>query len=911
MAKKKRKKHKGNVPKPSPRGVSGAASFTAENLPAVREEVASLLAARRHKSALDLAKQLHKAVGTEASEAVLVDAYLARIDGMLAKGMEQEAMSLIDVVWNHYPAARPRTKAYRLRGSAQSGVLGEVLAPLAKPDLAPERRQELDGVIRSNVTDLDAIAACATLPEDHSLRKAAADLRDAFAAVCAGPVEDGVLALRSVSRRSPLAPWKLLIRALAHLYRGEDEACLDYAKRIPDDSAPARLLPTIEALCGAKPVDALREEEKGLFLRVRGATEELRKILERCDAVFLHDEDRDPFPLVRKAVAVCRRHCPSLLERLTQHLAVHLLMGSIPPRVIGKLLGETPRKNAYFWRLAALCEQCQGDACTARRYWEEFRLHARHEGWFQPDSPSEAALLIHMAGIEDDEPSPFSFVPPMDEHYAGQPPEIRAAVGKDKRPKTPFCHDAYDLLARACEIDPCPENFRRWVKWAEDEGSAKERKGVLLEWRKSAPRDPAPLVLLAEAAEQRNALNSALSYLDEAEQREALNPKVRQARFRLWLACALRHIKAKKTHLLRKDITALNGLDQTREGDRPALAAALEWTAARIENDAQGTAHWAEETRRILGDPLGANILLRNLAVAVEKPDEAPAGAVKPSEYKDYGRLIEAVGRAFRLGAEMRLDMGLPPAWRKWLDTALRQRKPKGEALHLRFLAEGALHCRDKQLAYDAAGAGLRLRTGQDARFLCLRSQTLPSYEHFRRNRCLAAAILLARQANDSELIEEAMSAFQEGPRQRKHLPLYQVWDIEEALDMDEGDIATVLRLERKMRNEKTRTDVIREYYASLRSSPPPFPFFDDMDFIADEPDEEEQLGPFASVDDDIIDDILDFVKRLTNSSPGALDSAEFEAYCSAVPHLAEEWDMLKKRYKSAYGRRLDLNQLL
>ena len=66
-----------------------------------------------------------------------------------------------------------------------------------------------------------------------------------------GPLPDGALAaLDEVSRRSPLAPWKLLIRALDALYRGADASVSANLDGIPPDSGPGRLVPVLRRLIG-------------------------------------------------------------------------------------------------------------------------------------------------------------------------------------------------------------------------------------------------------------------------------------------------------------------------------------------------------------------------------------------------------------------------------------------------------------------------------------------------------------------------------------------------------------------------------------------------------------------------------------------------------------------------------------
>src|SRR5438309_10180255 len=75
---------------------------------AAQASVRQLAANGKHKAALDKAKEIHKSYGTAASEALLVEAYLARIQSLQAQNLALEAKALTDLVRERYPAARAR-----------------------------------------------------------------------------------------------------------------------------------------------------------------------------------------------------------------------------------------------------------------------------------------------------------------------------------------------------------------------------------------------------------------------------------------------------------------------------------------------------------------------------------------------------------------------------------------------------------------------------------------------------------------------------------------------------------------------------------------------------------------------------------------------------------------------------------
>jgi hypothetical protein len=66
-------------------------------------EVHRLMAEGACKAALDIAKQLHKRLGTQASEALVVDAYAARLGSLADRKLWVEAAELLQIVQQRYP----------------------------------------------------------------------------------------------------------------------------------------------------------------------------------------------------------------------------------------------------------------------------------------------------------------------------------------------------------------------------------------------------------------------------------------------------------------------------------------------------------------------------------------------------------------------------------------------------------------------------------------------------------------------------------------------------------------------------------------------------------------------------------------------------------------------------------------
>src|SRR5439155_8790812 len=224
----------------------------------------------------------------------------------------------------------------------------------------------------------------------------------AFAAVTAGPVDEDELALPEVSRRSPLASWKMLVRAIASYYRREDEACLKYLDAIQADSAPARLVPAMRAMLEGKTSAPLNAASTALLARTTDNTTALRHALETLDLSFASKEHGRILNGIRAAVHECQRSAPGVLERLKQHIAVRAAMTSLDQNRVNAAAGGLFRKDAYYFRLLARGMEetrdieCMAAACPV---WNDFRVQASREGWFKANGAEAAAIYLHLAEL--------------------------------------------------------------------------------------------------------------------------------------------------------------------------------------------------------------------------------------------------------------------------------------------------------------------------------------------------------------------------------------------------------------------------------------------------------------------------------------------------------------------------------
>ena len=139
-----------------------------------------LIAEGYAKSAVDLAKQTHKQFGNAGSEAILVDAYLARIRSLRERRMDAEAAALFAMVRERYPRSRKKLGGMAAPGPEPEPPLEELVRPLNDPSLAAEQRDEIEAALQRRLTDLSWLAQCPALAPENPLRTGAAALDKAL-----------------------------------------------------------------------------------------------------------------------------------------------------------------------------------------------------------------------------------------------------------------------------------------------------------------------------------------------------------------------------------------------------------------------------------------------------------------------------------------------------------------------------------------------------------------------------------------------------------------------------------------------------------------------------------------------------------------------------------------------------------
>jgi len=737
---------------------SGAAAATALSRPALspgaEASVRQLIANGKHKVAVETAKEIHKAQPTAASEALLVDAYAARIQSLMDQNLAAEAKALLELVRERYPSARERLKSTNGSAGTHAGRLEELLRPLNDPELSAERRAAIEAAVAREAGDLAVLADCAVLPPEHPLRMAASALQRAFLAVTGGPVGEEAIELPEVSRRSPLAPWKLLVRAIACFYRGEDDACRRSLEAIQPESAAARLVPAMQAMLGGKPA-RLTAAADALVSYTTSDPAVLRKALEALDKAFDSHQNGAILNGIREAVKACRETAPGQIERLKQHISVRCALADVKMEKAVAAMGGAARHDAYYSRLFARGMEEIGDpdnlamACAT---WNEFRQEAVREGWFTANGPEAATLYLHMAGVMRKLPG---------EVLA----ELQRCACRQNRKSPEELYFLYPekLYERACALDPHFESFSQWLDWAKRDRPGRAA-GVAEAWHKIRPMDIEPILLLMEEKEKRNAFHTSLQYLAKAERIDSVHPAVRRARLRLLAGSVLRHLQQKKPDLAEEELAGMETLPQSQQGDRPAFLAALRYMVCAVRGASDAAAAHRAEVERLLGGKAAAALLIFGVGEASKRGALEKLPPIETLGKTERAALPEAVIRVADLAKDMQMSQPIP---RDWLAETAKQFPRSSQSLNvgqLQTLAEAGLYAKHFELVYAVSAAGLERGGPAEASFLLLRALCLPDYLEERRAVCAVAAAQLARQQRHMDVVEKAVELVADSP---------------------------------------------------------------------------------------------------------------------------------------------------
>ena len=838
---------------------SGAHTAAATTGPTTEAGIRQLLEKEQSKAALESAKQYHKQANTPASEGLLLDAYCARIQSLLAHNLAPEAKALIEVVRGRFPSAGARVDVILLGVAVAAGELDDLLRPLNDLELDPERRAGIEQVIRTQVADLGALSNCATLPEDHALRQAARALDGAFQLVTTGQVTDEQIALPEISHRSPLAGWRTLVRAIACLYRGEKQTCKDLLAAIKPDAVVARLIPAIEAMLGQPPATPLKPAAARLVTATSGGSEELSAALQEVEGAFNHGSDAAVCKALRVAVQACRRAAPEQMERFRRYVSVRADLANIESKRVATALEGAAAQDAEYFRIYARAlelsrdQDCMLEACCA---WDFFRKRAVSEGLLKENGDETATLYLHMASLFDD--------------YPDHARAVKVRVSSESIHKSDLEGIYYwypeKLYARACALDPSKEGFSKWLNFAKGQ-SRSGGEPVAKEWQRLRPDDLEPVLFLMERAEQRDAYPMALGLLAQAERIDPVHSGVRAARMRLLASSVIRHVQQKKPHLAKQKLDELGLLPEARQGDRLAFVAAMREIIALVSNQPAAADEARAEAERILGSRVAAMMLVFALTGLCKRTSLAKVPFLEELTKEERGSMPAALSHMMRVLAGVGITkLGVPAAYVDEVERQFPQVKGSLGVQDLRQLAGLGRALERPKLAWGASNEGLSRGGATEAFFLMARAHAMPKeVNEDRFDAIAAAAVALGRLHGNTEVVDHALNALR-NPHGGDTL----TFTVEQAHH--------VVKREKSSPQYPSHRSPGPNYYdllADFRCRMPPPDFFDDDD---DDDEFEDDFG-----DDDNVPDFASVLRQMKAAAPPEMPKELIEAMAKFV----------------------------
>ena len=706
-----------------------------------RARVESLIAAGHTRDAVETAKQLLKGAPGPEAETLLVRAYEARIQALMVNGMYTEAQVLASFVGERFRAYRERV-APLLRQSQLLSVknFDLLLGELATAD--ESHRREVEAVLARELTDPALLADSLVLPADDPLKRAARIVSTLFTAVTSGPLApDALGALDAISRRSPLAPWKLLIRALDAFYRRADAVALANLSAIPVPSGPSRLVPVVRRLLGeTAPVDDRSPAVTSLLHAVSGGRAPLQAHLSRLSRALAAQDERAALAAIPDLLSLIRA-LPAALRQLWIATILHhgLRRDWNPESLVRTLLRCASDPDTK--RLMALALERTGLWDSALPLWDMYLMAMTRTGGWPAACPEASRVLLHMADL-----LPPDFREVLALFGAGSGEDLRALIAAKA---LPAFLDRGSLLERARAADPDPRVFRALVAHYE-QGDRKRAEAEAEGWRRAHPHDLEPLLYLIRAAEGRGALRKALALLADAESINGVHPEVRQSRYRVLLASAERRIREGKFALAVADLDRLEREPRAGEGDHLAYLLSLRWVAARRAADAQAAAAVEQTLNARLDNPVARDLLLEGVARSLGAEPPRPAGPASQS------LTIDGLARVCDLFRALSRPLTVP----RELVARVERDLAGASIAQLHSLAAGGLWIGAPNLGDAAAGHGLAHDGPLLHRFLLIRGRVLGTAmarrDRDRARQCLRVARELAARSRDMEAVREA-----------------------------------------------------------------------------------------------------------------------------------------------------------
>lgn len=471
-----------------------------------------LLAKQKYKDAVKQAKLIHKANPTAQNHKQLEVVYFLRAQQLLSAGLVSSAVEVAQHLLE-FGVTDTKLREELPPFLVKVGLAKDAFRVLGQtdPDAAPAQNRLL--LLAADQAVLHPERVQSPSPE---LGQEAAKVRQAIESLYTADEATALGLVRDISRISPLADWKLLVRGLAAFYRGDDEETQANWSRLDQERAAIKIARQLQKLRDGQPDQAgdastLQKLENLVFQEPILAR--LRELGELVAKDHWPDAVRRIGPLRISLGRIDHR----LAERLTASLIEPLLDRTtcITCKSGMRLLRDfmhaaQPLDIDPTWnRLWAIAWQrsCDGDT-KALEFWNRYIEDLKTRASLKPEDRSlaQALVLNHVAEYllgaieEDDEP---------DREKARLARQVRESIERSLELASRH-RPTHDLLIRLCKALNDPAEL------------AQARKRVL----EVFPDDLETLVEMAENLNQRDEHESALELLSRARKLKPLDRKL-------------------------------------------------------------------------------------------------------------------------------------------------------------------------------------------------------------------------------------------------------------------------------------------------------------------------------------------------------------------------------------------------
>lgn len=676
----------------------------------IRTRLEQLLAKGDTRGAVDAAKQLVRDEPGAASEELAVRAYAARIRELIAEGLGREAGALASVVRERFPAHASSQASLLEDARLAAGDFSAILAELR--EAAEERRAAIEDRLLPWIVDPAAVVAA----EDPLGREGriVAEVFEIVTSRIATPEE--LAPLGEIRRRSPLAPWKLLIRAIDAFHRNEDERVATNSAAVDPRSPAKRAADVLMELTTGKQKPGRNFAVERLIDRVSGGRATLAARLRAIETASHGDDRRRLREEVRELAKSFDALSP--YEREQVRIALLPLCGiHFGPEQVAAMLRID---ESALPRYGTLLVERSGSPFAAGAW------AAYGDGLVDaiPIEPWQAAeIYLHALSLSDGEDDDFVCRDPAHGHPVDEMPV-----------------DTKEVLQKIIATKPGPAVLARIAPYL-DRLPSKEVARVLKAWRKADPESPEPLVRLLRIAEEDRRYEDVPALLREGDKLKTIDPEYARLRLRLSFRLAEQWLAARKRGAADAILAEIAARPEDLGNDIGTYLLALQWAAAP---PAQAGGLLAELARR----GLAAEVILAEVTGALDLQVPLPASEASP------GELLDGLQRA----VDVLRAAGRPPKNIGWIVERAAGHMDVASEAQLFALGDAAVGHGMHGLAWNATAVGLGIRGPLLQRFLLLRGATLiAGFSDLARARdVIDAARTVALRANDRETVWRA-----------------------------------------------------------------------------------------------------------------------------------------------------------